>query len=93
MRMAEAEKRMIQDDIISDDMLMVASRELFKPSTKTQSESCSINNHPSPLHVLGDPKVVGSMSGGRLSVSDDVRMIITKVHDYIFFCSGRHWQS
>lgn len=32
MRMAEAEKRMIQDDIISDDMLMVTSTELFKSS-------------------------------------------------------------
>ena len=30
--MAEAEKRMIQDDIISDDMLMVTSQELFKPN-------------------------------------------------------------
>lgn len=30
--MAEAEKRMIHDDIISDDMLMVTSTELFKSS-------------------------------------------------------------
>lgn len=50
MRMAEAEKRMIQDDIISDDMLMVTDAELFKPS---------------------EPKVVGSMSAGGLSISDD----------------------
>lgn len=29
-----------------------------------------------PLFCLGDPmKVMGSMSGGRLSVSDDVRMV------------------
>lgn len=32
MRMAEAEKRMIQDDIMSDDMLMVTGADLFKPS-------------------------------------------------------------
>lgn len=51
MRMAEAEKKMIQDDIISDDMLMVTNGELFRQS---------------------DPKVMGSMTGGRLSsVSDD----------------------
>ena len=32
MRMAEAEKKMIQDDLISDDMLMVASTDFLKSS-------------------------------------------------------------
>lgn len=32
MRMAEAEKKMMQDDIISDDMLMVAHSDFFKPA-------------------------------------------------------------
>ena len=34
MRMQEAEKRMIQDDILTDDMLMVASGEFSRPRGK-----------------------------------------------------------
>ena len=46
MRMAEAEKRMIQDDILSDDMLMVASGEFFKPSnTALHTAHLVVNNH------------------------------------------------
>ena len=33
--MAEAEKKMMQDDIISDDMLMVTNSDLFKGSEGT----------------------------------------------------------
>ena len=73
--MAEAEKRMIQDDILSDDMLMVASGELFKRTTalsygRSDNELCPISE---------EPKVVGSMGGDHLSGSEDVSLVVVRL--------------
>jgi len=55
MRMAEAEKKMMQDDIISDDMLMVATSDFFGGGRPT--DQSKILNHiaKSDSHLLWRP--------------------------------------